>query len=329
VIKSAKQSISDEDLPYHFKVVRGLFSLYPTLDSKQEKYVKKVCVACRPSPLLVDLVRCLMSDEGKKFVDKEMMIGAWKIAIDSETTANTIDAGVKVLESFDSEEFSNLINMKGRDLSLARILLAVNTESANKLHAIKVKLHDLLLKIVKNDSIVAETKELLLLSFIERRKCPVENECFVLALSLLVASDGLTPYCSPVTIKIIDIFIMSKSQDYISFVVEAIRHHILHLAKETDSLEITRKNHEISYILHSIFLKISRSQDYKHAAPYLLSDIVTSLLTITNPDLKNQMLQNFSVLRSCCEYSPDEYLAANLPSFSTEMLKSILADIKK
>ncbi len=122
---------------------------------------------------------------------------------------------------------------------------------------------------------------------------------------------------------------MSKSQDCVSFIVEAIRSHILHLAKETDNLEITRKNQEISYILNSIFLRISRSHDYKPAAPYLLSDIVTSLLTITNPDLKNQMLQNFTVLRSCCEHSPDEYLAANLPTFSTEMLKSILADIKK
>jgi len=329
VIKSAKQSISDEDLPYHFKVVHALFSFYPVLDSKQEKYVKKVCAACSQSPLLVDLVWHLMSDEGKNFVDKEMMLGAWKIAIDSETTANSIDAGVKVLDSLDTEDFSNLINMKGRDLSLARILIAVKTESANKLHEIKVKLHDLLLKIIKNDSIVAETKEILLLSCIEKRKCPVEKECFVLALSLLVASDGLTPYCSPVTAKIIDIFIMSKSQDCVSFIVEAIRSHILHLAQETDNLEITRKNQEISYILNSIFLRISRSHDYKPAAPYLLSDIVTSLLTITNPDLKNQMLQNFTVLRSCCEHSPDEYLAANLPTFSTEMLKSILADIKK
>ena len=95
---------------------------------------------------------------------------------------------MKVLDSLDTEDFSNLINMKGRDLSLARILIAVKTESANKLHEIKVKLHDLLLKIIKNDSIVAETKEILLLSCIEKRKCPVEKECFVLALSLLVAS---------------------------------------------------------------------------------------------------------------------------------------------
>ena len=129
------------------------------------------------------------------------------------------------------------------------------------------------------------------------------------------------------TAKIIEL-IFTRSPDNVSFIVEAIRHHILHIAQENDSLEETRKIHEISYILHSIIMKITRSNDYKPIAPYLLSDIVTALLTITNPDLKQQMIQNFSLLRSCCPQSTDEYLASNLPTVSTEMLKSLLASLK-
>ena len=78
--------------------------------------------------------------------------------------------------------------MESRDLNLVHILLAVHTESADKIHMIKLKLQNLLLDIIKNDSIEAETKEKLLLSFVDKRKCPIDLDVFVLALSLLMAS---------------------------------------------------------------------------------------------------------------------------------------------
>ena len=81
-MKSAKQNFSDEDLPYHMKAVTGLLSINHVLDSKQEKYVKKVCAACSKSPLLVDLVKQLMNvSQTKNLVDKQMMLGAWKFAV--------------------------------------------------------------------------------------------------------------------------------------------------------------------------------------------------------------------------------------------------------
>ena len=81
-MKSAKQNFSDEDLLYHMKAVTGLLSINHVLDSKQEKYVKKVCAACSKSPLLVDLVKQLMNvSQTKILVDKQMMLGAWKFAV--------------------------------------------------------------------------------------------------------------------------------------------------------------------------------------------------------------------------------------------------------
>ena len=64
------------------KAVTGLLSINHVLDSKQEKYVKKVCAACSKSPLLVDLVKQLMNvSQTKNLVDKQMMLGAWKFAV--------------------------------------------------------------------------------------------------------------------------------------------------------------------------------------------------------------------------------------------------------
>ena len=81
-MKSAKQNFSDEDLLYHMKAVTGLLSINHVLDSKQEKYVKKVCAACSKSPLLVDLVKQLMYvSQTKNLVDIQMMLGAWKFAV--------------------------------------------------------------------------------------------------------------------------------------------------------------------------------------------------------------------------------------------------------
>lgn len=333
VIKTAKSDIPEEDLPYHLKAACALLALQEDIEGKQEKYVKKVIAASYCTPMFTVLVRSLLEvKDCKRLVTKEMLLDAWKCVLDSAVTDESIQVAVKILESLDTDEFNNFLNIEGHELKLAQILMKIKPSELIT-DARRQKLEDLLFRLIKMDSIDPDEKEKLLLCLVDVRPSPVAGNVEAAAISFLLAADCNVMYCSPNTAIILKTFISSHlklAPKYAGFIVEAIRLHISHIALPTEDLDQANNNLEIGGSLSSIFETFRNHRfKWKHYAPYIVSDLVTALLTVTNQELKQIIVASVYTLLAISGDFTNEYLAANLQPAANEMFKTILEDGKK
>ena len=143
------------------------------------------------------------------------------------------------------------------------------------------------------------------------------------ALSLLL-SEGLGPR----TLACFVGFLATRttlSSRHIPLLCSAARQH---LAFINDHLETDEAVKITTQIEKMTSLTKRKKEDWANVAPYLLADILNTIISLEQPKVK-QMLTSaaYNLLDICVSHS-HEYLAANLPTATNEMFKVILQNYR-
>jgi len=332
-MKMCKKDLALESVPYHLKVAVYLLSLKVDLDSKQEKYVRKV-VTCSidTTHFAVLFKRLLDIPERREWLSSDMTFKAWNSLRGSILEKDNLQVGAKILESLDDTEFSNYINQDGNDYNMALILLHMKpTESTKELR--KEKLEEILFSLIKAGALSYEEKVNLLVRLSKIQPSPVSTYVEIAVISFLLVPDGTTTMCSPETVSILLNFINHHniiSPRYAGFLVQAIRQHINHLALPTEDIDENFKNVEICTKLGNIFISMSfKTSDWKAVSTYIVSDLVTALVAVTHQELKQLIVANIHKLLSMADKNTFKYLSANMKPAANEIFKMIYDEFQK
>lgn len=331
-MKMAKKDITLEAVPCHVKVAVSLMNIQDDLDSKQEKYVKKVAAVSSETCYSAELLGKLLGvSEGKKWLSSEMMSKAWNSVLGSPIEKENLKVGARILESLDVAEFVNYISQKDHDYKLAHILLTMQPTATTK--ALRTeKLEKVLFGLIKSDTLNYEERVNLLLRFSEATHSPVSSNVEIAAISFLLVPDGSLTLCSPETATILHTFINHHriiSPRYASFLVQAIRQHINHLALPTEDIDSKLKNLDICSKLSHIFIRMSSNKsEWKSVSKYIVSDLVTALVTVDHQELKQLLVFNIQTLLSMLDDNASKYLSANMKPAANEIFKLILEEFK-
>lgn len=329
-MKLAKKDLTLEAVPNHVRIAVFLLATQADLDSKQEKYVKKVCVAATDTAHFNVLLHGLFSKpERRTLVSSDVVQKAWSSILGSTLDEDSLKLGSKILESVDDTEFSNFIYQNNHP-NLVHILLQMKTRDSIKILR-KNRLEEVLFYLIKAGTLSYEEK-LDLLTRLSRTH-PLSAVAESSLISFLLVPDGTKTCCTPETAQLLHSFISNRkatTHDYAGFLIQAIRQHINHLALPTDDIDEKIKKVDICTSLSLTFNAMSTNKwEWKNLTTYIISDLVTALVSVTDQELKQLLVVNIHILLSFIGSHASEYLSANMKPDANEIFKIILDEYRQ